>query len=174
MSSIMIMTAAFGVLAGEVADFVFDWLNEKNVEGNISLLHWFEHYHWGMILFCLYSFASTYLSECPSPLCIAIRHVTDSPFLIGFGLSLILDENRSDTRFAWRKNPDQYYHFYESSMLGIGLGIVTLSRWLTSSLTSWAIIVVIVLLAVYILLHKEVRERAKPVFPHIKQLESQA
>lgn len=169
-----LIAAAFGVVAGEVADFVFDWLNEQEIERGIDLLHWFEHYHWGLILFCLYGCVSTYLPECSTPLCTAIRLVTDSPFLIGFGLSLILDENRSDTRFAWRKNPDQYYHFYESSMLGIGFGIVTVSRWLTSVLLSWAIVVVIVLLAVYFLLREDVRERIKPVFPRLQPLEAPA
>jgi hypothetical protein len=103
MDALTIGAFAFGILAGEVADFLFDWANKHNIEGGMKLLHWLEHYHWGMILLFIYNIGSTYLMGCDTTICALIRQITDSTFLAGFGLSLILDENRSETRFAWKK-----------------------------------------------------------------------
>jgi hypothetical protein len=182
--TLVLISAAFGVLAGEIADFVFDRANdsarandkEKDVENQISyfpqseaLLHWFEHYHWGMILLGLYSFGGTYFPECSTLICTAFRRLTDSPFLIGFGLSLILDENRSDTRFAWEKNPGPWYHFYESSILGIGIGLIVICRWLALALHWLVVAVVVVIVSLYILLHERTGAPLKTAFPRATQ-----
>ena len=55
-----------------------------------------------------------------------------SPFHLGFGLSLILDESRGETRFAWKKGVQTpWYHFYESTVIGVTISLVLLLRWLT-------------------------------------------
>ena len=172
----IIISIAFGVLVGEITDFVFDWGNDNDIEKRIAfvpktelLLHWFEHYHWGMTLMGLYSFSLTYFPDCSTPICEAFRYLTDSPFLIGFGLSLILDENRSDTRFAWEKNPGPHYHFYESSMLGIGIAVIIICRWLALALHWLAVAVTIVIVLLYIVLHERTGAPLKTVFPRTLQ-----
>lgn len=121
MNSYYFITFALGILFGEVGDFIFDRLNERNIEGEISLLHWLEHYHWGMVFLLLYDFTATYFPQLPDQ----VIQITSSTFLVGFGISLILDENRSDTKFAWKKNAQtQFYHFYESSVIGIMIGAI--------------------------------------------------
>ena len=135
MDSTHLAIFSLGILAGEVSDFIFDRLNERRVEegvkggieGDISLLHWLEHYHWGMILLAVYAFPETYLPQ----LSLEIDQITSSPFLVGFGSSLILDENKSETKFAWEKHPDtEYYHLRESSIIGLMIGTILILRWL--------------------------------------------
>jgi hypothetical protein len=117
-----------GILTGEITDFLFDRLNERNIEGDISLLHWLEHYHWGMILLFIYELPQSYFPFIMLPM----QEVAASPFLVGLGISLVLDENRSDTKFAWEKEPDSiWYHFYESSVIGIMIGAMLILRWFT-------------------------------------------
>jgi hypothetical protein len=54
-----------------------------------------------------------------------------SPFNVGFGISLILDELRGATRFAYRKGiATPWYHFYESTVIGVVIGCVLVLRWL--------------------------------------------
>jgi hypothetical protein len=117
---------ALGILTGEIADFLYDRLNEHNIEGEIPLLHWLEHYHWGMILLFFYELPQSYFPFITLPM----QEVAASPFFVGLGISLILDENRSDTKFAWEKEPDSiWYHFYESSVIGIMIGSMLIIRW---------------------------------------------
>jgi hypothetical protein len=132
MNNTSFIAVALGILLGEIIDFFYDILNERNIEGSISLLHWLEHYHWGMIFLVLYEFPAEYL---PTPFNLTLQ-VTFSHFMLGFGLSLILDENRSDTKFAWEKGVQtQWDHFYESSIIGFMIGIILVLRWLHVPLT---------------------------------------
>jgi hypothetical protein len=134
------LSLVFGIVLGEAADFVYDRLNKRNIEGDISFLHWLEHYHWGMIFLLFYRFPQTYFPQ----LILALNQITSSPFILGLGLSLIFDEIRSDTKFAWKKAPKvQWYHFYESSILGFMIGIILLLRWL--HLPLWHLTVVFLL-----------------------------
>jgi len=118
LTGIILLDFALGILVGEILDFIYDQKcnNKENeiFEGYpkiISFFHWLEHYHWGMLLL-LYYF----------------------PFLNGFGLSLILDENRSDCRFGWEKpeNRDEYYHFIQSSAIGGIIFTLLIIRWICS------------------------------------------
>jgi hypothetical protein len=117
LTNIIVVDFAIGIFIGEVLDFVYDRkLNNKEdeyfrrVPKMQSLFHWFEHYHWGMVLLMGYC-----------------------PIMNGIGLSLILDENRSELGFGYEKDPekrDEYYHFFQSSMIGIVIFISLLCRWL--------------------------------------------
>jgi hypothetical protein len=80
---------ACGIIVGELMDMVYDRLNDQNIEGDSALLHWLEHYHWGLILFFLYGFPDAYALEGVPRLVSSVS----SPFHLGFGLSLILDES---------------------------------------------------------------------------------
>lgn len=109
-------------------DIVYDRPNEQNIEGESALLHWLEHYHWGLTLFFLYEFPDAYALESVPWLASSVS----SPFHLGFGLSLILDESRGETRFAWKKGVQTpWYHFYESTVIGVMISLVLVLRWLT-------------------------------------------
>lgn len=105
-----------GIFMGEVFDLVYDRkINNKEdtffkkVPALQSLFHWFEHYHWGILSLLVYC-----------------------PILNGFGLSLILDENRSELGFGYEKDPkkrDEYYHFRESSAIGAIFFVALLAKW---------------------------------------------
>ncbi|MFQ5891316.1 MAG: hypothetical protein ACE5HW_00805 [Candidatus Methanofastidiosia archaeon] len=74
-----------------------------------TIFHWLEHYHWGMVFLMFYH-----------------------RILNGIGLSLILDENRSELGFEYEKDPkkrDEYYHFKESSTIGFVVFLVLMLRW---------------------------------------------
>ncbi len=112
-----ILDFAMGILVGEFLDFLYDRrINNKEdkylkrVPFLQAFFHWFEHYHWGMILLMVYY-----------------------PILNGLGLSLILDENRSDLGFGYEKDPEkrtEYYHFKQSSVIGIIIFGLLIFRWL--------------------------------------------
>lgn len=109
-------------------DMIYDRLNDQNIEGDSALLHWLEHYHWGLILFFLYGFPDAYALEGVPWLVSTVS----SPFHLGFGLSLILDESRGETRFAWKKGVQTpWHHFYESTVIGVMITLLLLLRWLT-------------------------------------------
>jgi len=86
-----------GILIGEIIDCLYD--NKLNKH---DPLHIVEHYHWGMILLMI-----------------------NNPLLNGLGVSMILDENRSECRFAIGKE-----HFIRSTIIGIILFIILMYRWI--------------------------------------------
>ncbi|MGD2250888.1 MAG: hypothetical protein PVF58_21015 [Candidatus Methanofastidiosia archaeon] len=116
----MLVTFVIGVLLGEVFDFIFD-LRVNNKEDKYlkclpwlqSIFHWFEHYHWGMFLL-MWNF----------------------PLINGVGVSLILDENRSRRSGEWGfgyrepEKRDKYYHFNQSTAIGIMMLSSVISRWI--------------------------------------------
>jgi hypothetical protein len=135
---------ACGIIVGELMDMVYDRLNDQNIEGDSALLHWLEHYHWGLILFFLYGFPDAYALEGVPWLISSVS----SPFHLGFGLSLILDESRGETRFAWKKGVQTpWYHFYESTVIGVMITLILLLRWLTVPLS---LLVPVILIALVI------------------------
>lgn len=113
--NIVLLDFAIGILIGEILDFIYD-LKINNKEDKYlkgvpklqSFFHWLEHYHWGMVLLMIYC-----------------------PILNGLGLSLILDENRSECGFGYEKEEDRdkYYHFKESSIIGAIIFAVLILRW---------------------------------------------
>ena len=114
-------------MAGLLADVVYDRLNARNIEGGIGLLHWLEHYHWGLLVLILYRLPEAYGWTGVS----WVLEWVSNPFNVGFGVSLILDELRGATRFAYRKGiATPWYHFYESTVIGVVLGCVLVLRWL--------------------------------------------
>jgi hypothetical protein len=141
----MVSTPVFiagGVVVGLLADVVYDRLNARNIEGGIGLLHWLEHYHWGLLLLVLYGLPEAYGWTGVSW---ALKWVS-SPFNVGFGVSLILDELRGATRFAYRKGiATPWYHFYESTVIGVVIGCVLVLRWL---LVPFVILVTVGVIAV--------------------------
>jgi hypothetical protein len=126
----MVSTPLFfvgGVVVGVVADVVYDRLNARNIEGGIGLLHWLEHYHWGLLLLVFYGLPEAYGWTGVS----WVLEWASNPFNVGFSVSLILDELRGATRFAYRKGvATPWYHFYESTVIGVVIGLVLLLRWL--------------------------------------------
>jgi hypothetical protein len=120
LTNIVLLDFAIGILIGEILDFIYD-LKINNKEDKYlkgvptlqSFFHWFEHYHWGMVLLMFYC-----------------------PILNGLGVSLILDENRSGCRFGYEKEEDrdEYYHFKESSIIGTIIFAVLILRWVASVL----------------------------------------
>lgn len=116
-TDIVMVDFALGIFMGEVLDLLYDRkINNKEdkylekVPALRSLFHWFEHYHWGLVLLMVHC-----------------------PVLNGFGLSLILDENRSELGFGYEKDPekrDEYYHFNQSSVIGIFIFGLLIYRWL--------------------------------------------
>ena len=116
-SGAVLLDLVIGVFIGEIFDFIYD-RKLNNIEDRYmkrfpflqNLFHWFEHYHWGMVLLMYYC-----------------------PVLNGFGLSLILDENRSDLGFGYERDTEkrtEFYHFKESSVIGMIIFVVLISRWL--------------------------------------------
>jgi hypothetical protein len=156
MSSLLLF--ACGIIVGELMDMVYDRLNDHNIEGESALLHWLEHYHWGLILFFLYGFPDTYALEGVPWLVSSVS----SPFHLGGGLSLILDESRGETRFAWKKGVQTpWYHFYESTVIGGTITSILLLRWLTVPLPLLgpAILLALVIAAAAILVRRRRRMR---------------
>lgn len=118
LSGIMIVDFVIGIFIGEVLDFIYDKILNNKEDQYLqkcswlqSLIHWLEHYHWGMILLLVYC-----------------------PIFNGIGLSLILDENRSECSFGYEKpeERDEYYHFIQSSIIGVIIFIVMIIRWITN------------------------------------------
>jgi len=118
-SSVLVIFAT-GLLFGEVLDFIYDLYVNKKEDKVLEVLpwfqtifHWFEHYHWGIFL-------------------LLFRH----PFLNGIGFSFILDENRSRRSGEWGfgyrdpENRDKYYHFKQSTAIGILMFLTLFVRWI--------------------------------------------
>ena len=116
----LVAAFGFGVLVGEILDGIYDsprkpmketqWrvgrLNGKLDDYKIGFLdlHWFEHYHWGMFSISLSSLLNR-LTPVGQPFV--------GLFLLGIGISLILDENRGGHPFGYGKA-----HFTQSCIIG--------------------------------------------------------